>query len=71
MSSTENDIPWFKSRRSDSGGGGCVETALISGMIHIRDTKQNGQGPTLIFTKPEMAAFLSGAKGGEFDKLVD
>jgi len=33
-------------------------------------TKQRGQGPTLGFTKDEFAAFLHGAKNGEFDHLT-
>jgi hypothetical protein len=27
-------------------------------------------GPALVFTKGELAAFVAGAKGGEFDDLI-
>lgn len=58
---------WKKSNRSNSGG--CVEVALIDGMIHIRDTKQEGRPDRSIlrFTPTEWKAFTGGAKDGEFD----
>lgn len=71
MSNTENDIDWYKSSFSDSGGSGCVEVSRKDGVINVRDTKANGNGPSLVFTKPEMDAFIKAAKAGEFDKLVD
>lgn len=58
---------WFKSTRSNNGQG-CVEVALNLGGAYLRDTKDNGAGPILHFTDAEWAAFLGGAKDGEFDK---
>jgi hypothetical protein len=40
------------------------------GLVEVRDTKAHGAGPTLGFTKAEFAAWLDGAKNGEFDHLV-
>jgi hypothetical protein len=42
----------------------------FNGVIEVRDTKDNGAGPTLRFTEAEFAAWLDGAKKGEFDHLV-
>ena len=66
-----NDTPWIKAGRSGSNGGNCVEQRRHSGMIEVRDTKDAGAGPVLRFTGAEFAAWLDGAKKGEFDHLVD
>jgi hypothetical protein len=39
-------------------------------MIEVRDTKAQGTGPVLRFTSAEFAAWLDGARRGEFDHLV-
>ena len=56
---------WCKSTFSDSGNG-CVEVAIGEELILVRDTKDR-EGPVLRFTRREWAAFLNGAKHGEFD----
>jgi hypothetical protein len=59
---------WRKSSRSNGNGGGCVEVSdLPDGGRLVRDTKDNGTGPILRFTKSEWEAFIEGAKDGEFD----
>lgn len=64
-----SDLTWRKSRRSGALGN-CVEVApLAGGQIAVRHSKQP-DGPVLVYTRAEMAAFLSGAKDGEFDDLV-
>jgi hypothetical protein len=57
---------WRKSSRSDNNGGACVEVADLGDCVAVRDSK-NPDGPVLIFTRDEWAAFVGGAKGGEFD----
>lgn len=63
------DIPqviWRKSTRSGAQGN-CVEVApLPTGSIAVRNSR-HPDGPALIFTNDEMAAFVDGAKAGEFD----
>jgi hypothetical protein len=61
------DEQWYKSSHSDSANG-CVEVAhLADGGMAVRDTKEQGTGPVLRFTRGEWAAFLAGASDGEFD----
>ena len=60
--------PWIKAQRSDSDGQ-CVEMRRHSGAIEVRDSK-NPDGPILRYTSAEWAAWLDGAKNGEFDHLA-
>ena len=60
---------WRKSTFSNMNGN-CVEMGrLLPDRIAVRDTKDNGTGPVLIFTQAEWDAFISGAKEGQFDNL--
>jgi hypothetical protein len=57
---------WLTSSRSN-GGGDCVEVAFLDrGEVAVRDTKDGGAGPVLRFTRTEWAAFIDGARDGEF-----
>ena len=60
---------WRKSTYSNMNGS-CVEIGrLLPDRIGVRDTKDNGTGPVLIFTSSEWDAFIAGAKDGQFDNL--
>ena len=49
---------WRKSRHSEPNGG-CIEAGCAAdGTIGVRDTKLNGNGPTLEFTRDEWRTFL-------------
>jgi hypothetical protein len=56
---------WRKSSRSN-GQGQCVEVARLNQAMAVRDSKDPA-GPVLTFTSGEWAAFIAGAKDGEFD----
>lgn len=61
-----DSLTWFKST-SSSDNGACVEVAHVpGGWVALRDTKDRSLVPHL-FTAREWAAFLDGAKNGEFD----
>ncbi|MFI5567099.1 DUF397 domain-containing protein [Streptomyces sp. NPDC051740] len=63
------DVRWIKSRHSNAEGN-CVEVALLTdGGIAMRNSR-DPDGPALVYTAAELAAFLAGAKDGEFDHLV-
>ncbi len=47
--------------------GGCVAVAIAEDDVLVRDSKEV-DGPVLRFTPGEWAAFLVGAKAGEFDR---
>lgn len=62
---SNDNLRWFKS--SASGANGCVEVAhLPQGGVALRDTKDRGKAPHYS-DNDEWAAFLTGAKAGEFD----
>jgi len=56
---------WRESSRSGDNGGQCVEVALASDAVGVRDSK-NPNGPVLAFTPDEFSAFLSSVTAGEF-----
>jgi hypothetical protein len=61
---------WRKSKRSGAVGN-CVEVApLRTGEIAVRNSRFP-TGPALVYTRDEMAAFLAGAKDGEFDDVLN
>lgn len=62
-------VTWRKSRHSGQLGN-CVETATLDGGDVAMRNSRHPSGPALIFTRDEMAAFLAGAKDGEFDDLA-
>ncbi|MEV1146148.1 DUF397 domain-containing protein [Micromonospora sp. NPDC049799] len=69
-----NQLPplrWQKSRRSNPSGN-CVELAELPGGagIALRNSR-HPEGPALIYTVDEIAAFVLGARDGDFDHLID
>ena len=62
-------ISWLKSRYSNPSGN-CVEVAkLPTGEVAVRNSRFPA-GPALLYTRAEIAAFLQGAKDGEFDYVL-
>ncbi|MCO8274815.1 DUF397 domain-containing protein [Actinoplanes sp. TRM 88003] len=58
---------WKKGSRSNgNGGNNCVEVAVLTDGVAVRDSKDRS-GPTLKFTTAEWTAFVGSAKDGEFD----
>lgn len=62
------ETPWVKATRSGDQGD-CVEQRRIGDVVEVRDTKDRS-GPVLRFTEAEFAAWLDGAKRGEFDHMI-
>jgi hypothetical protein len=62
------ETPWVRASRSAQQGE-CVEQRRSGDVIEVRDTKDRS-GPVLRFTEAEYAAWLDGAKRGEFDHLI-
>lgn len=62
-------VAWRKASASDSYEA-CVEVArLVDGEVALRNSRFP-TGPALVFTQPEMVAFLDGARKGEFDGMT-
>lgn len=60
---------WRKSSASNPSGN-CVELAeLAGGDIAVRNSRHPA-GLTLVYTRAEIAAFIVGVCGGEFDDLA-
>lgn len=68
MSTT--DTPWQKSTASQ-GAGGCVQLRRHHGRAEIGDSKLGKDSPILSFNHQELAAFIAGVRGGEFDHLLE
>ncbi|HVW40662.1 MAG TPA: DUF397 domain-containing protein [Amycolatopsis sp.] len=62
-------VTWRKSKRSGALGN-CVEVATLhTGDIAVRNSRFP-DGPALVYTRAEIAAFVAGAKDGEFDDVL-
>ena len=67
MDAAPQRLQWTKARRS-YGIGECVELASDGESILLRDSK--APETLLRFTRAEIAAFLDGARNGEFDQFA-
>lgn len=62
-------LVWRKSTASNPSGN-CLELAeLPDGDIAVRNSRYP-TGPSLVYTRAEIAAFVCGARSGEFDDLL-
>ncbi|MBI1758315.1 MAG: DUF397 domain-containing protein [Actinobacteria bacterium] len=69
MSIEAGEAPqWIKATRSGNNMN-CVEMRRDGDVIEVRDSKDQA-GPVLRYTPAEFAAWLDGAKKGEFDHLA-
>jgi hypothetical protein len=63
------ELSWQKSRRSNPSGN-CVELAgMPDGGVALRNSRYP-EGPVLVYTRDEIAAFVGGARDGDFDNLI-
>jgi len=63
-------VTWRKSRRSNPSGN-CVELATLpDGKGFAMRNSRDPEGPALLFTVAEMAAFVLGAQDGDFDDVL-
>ncbi|WP_433894242.1 DUF397 domain-containing protein [Streptomyces sp. CA-111067] len=67
--SSISGVKWVKSARSNPSGN-CIEVAqLPDGGVAVRNSR-HPDGPALVYTQAEMAAFVDGAKDGDFDSFT-
>ena len=53
-----DELHWFKSSYSGSGGGDCVEVAAGHGTVYVRDSKTVSRGPALRFSRSAWGLFV-------------
>ncbi|WP_033325971.1 DUF397 domain-containing protein [Streptomyces yerevanensis] len=58
-----DELRWFKSSYSGSGGGDCVEVASGLDAVYVRDSKIAGGGPVLRVGRGKWDAFITLAVG--------
>ena len=68
---TTDPNKWIKASVSGGDASNCVEMRSEAGVVEVRDTKAHGTEPSLTLVKAAFAAWLDGAKDGEFDRLLD
>ncbi|MET8826456.1 DUF397 domain-containing protein [Streptomyces sp. NPDC004610] len=61
------DIQWRKASHSEQSGN-CLELAVVDGQVLVRESDE--PGVVVRTTRARLAAFLAGAKAGEFDDLL-
>lgn len=62
-------VKWIKSSHSNATGN-CVEmAALPDGRVAVRNSR-DPHGPALVYTRDEIAAFVAGARDGDFDAVI-
>lgn len=61
------DIQWRKSSYSEQSGN-CLELAVVDGVVLVRESDE--PDAVIRTTRAKLAAFLAGAKAGEFDDLL-
>jgi len=59
---------WVKARKS-GGDGDCVEFAQVPQGVAVRHSKAPN-GPALVFTPSEIAAWVDGARNGEWEAFT-
>jgi hypothetical protein len=64
-----NPAPAWRKSSYSTNTGDCVELADAGAEVLLRDSKHPDQGH-FSFTRSELAAFVAGAKAGEFDDLA-
>ena len=65
----EVTIGWRKSSFSASSGN-CVEVVGLTGLVAVRDTKQDARGPILEFAPGAWREFLADIRSGRLDARV-
>lgn len=64
-----NNTEW-QTATASNGGTGCVQLRRKDGRAELRDSKLGDASPILQMNRTELAAFLDGARKGEFDHLL-
>ncbi|MGW0782789.1 DUF397 domain-containing protein [Streptomyces sp. NPDC002913] len=57
------ELTWFKSSYSGGDGDSCIEVAVASETVHVRDSKVE-EGPRLSLTPASWARFVTYAAAG-------
>lgn len=69
LSKAQRSTLTWQTANASGVNGACVEVAPAGDAVAVRHSK-DPDGPVLMYTAAEWAAFLDGAKKGEFDHLA-
>ncbi|MGD9991624.1 DUF397 domain-containing protein [Pseudonocardia sp.] len=69
VSSSPSGVERWRKATASNATGSCVELGACDGGIAMRNSR-DPDGPALVYTREEIAAFIHGVKCGEFDDLI-
>ncbi len=62
-------VTWTRSSKCAADQPSCVEVASHADQVLVRDSKNPATDNVQVYSRAEWAAFLAGARAGDFDAI--